>query len=489
MKKLVSLLLVLMLTGAFAAIPASAEPYVKLTWVQGCGSTAPTDAARVGEALNEITREKLGCEVDIIYMTGEQVALSIQAGEVYDMYFTCDWYNDYATNSYNGIFADITDLLPVVTPDLYAIMPPEVWEGAEVEGKVYGIPVKKDYCPEIYALFDKDFYDSIDMELPDEMSFLDLEPYLVAYKEAFPDRYPLMYTKAPSGSIDGTFNFLNRNALIGFPYSAVGTENATKVISVFEDPEVVAKVTKVHEWYEQGFVAPDSATTSDSGMDYSINFIKFMQGYYGADAGWSASYKYPIHIARLSGPYLSAAGVRGALNAFSATLESDPERLELCLKFQELVNTDKKYRDTLRYGIEGVHFNYNDDGTVTRTDEGKTNYGPWSFSQGAYDISAVVRSDFEAVPTDPDMWNVIFDGYQDAIVAADFGFTFNPSEYEMEIAQLTVIKDKWQALIYTGTVDPAEAIPEVLKEMEAAGLRKVIEGAQAQLDAYLAAKE
>ncbi len=486
MKKLFVLLLAATMAATlFAVAPAGAQEYTKLTWAQGTSADAPKDAAEVGEALNAISREKLGVEVDIKYMTDDQVRTSILAGEVYDMYFTCDWFNDYATQSYAGIFADITELIQTVTPDLYATMPEEVWELAKVGGKLYGIPVKKDYCPEIFVMFNKDFYAEKGLEIPDAMNFLDLEPYLAAYKEAYPDKYPLMLTKSPSG-IDGTFNYINRDALIGFPYAAAGTENATKIVSVFEDEEMIGKFTALRDWYQKGYINPDAATTEVSGVDNKIDFLKFGQGFYGAEVIWSSGYQYPIQISKISGPYLSTSGVRGSLNAFSSALESDPARLELCLKYQELVNTDKAYRDILRYGIEGKHFNYEADGTVKKTQAGVDNYAPWAFSQGSYSLASVEASSFDGVPADPNMWDVVFAGYQNALVAADKGFSFDPSDFELEIAQIRVIKDKWFGQIYTGTVDPAESLPAVLKEMEDAGLRDVIAGAQEQLDAFLA---
>ncbi len=489
MKKLVSLLvLVMMVATLFAAVPAHAADYVKLTWVQGCASDAPTDVAEVNEALNVISREKLGVEVDIIYMTGEQVLTSIQAGEVYDMYFTCDWYNDYATQSYAGIFADITEQIKTVTPELYATMPEEVWELAKVGGKLYGIPVKKDYCPEIFVMFDKEFFASIDMEIPAEMDFVDLEPYLAAQKEAFPDEYPLVLMRSPSG-IDATFNYINRDCQIGFPYSAAGTEDATKIISMYEDEEMIRRLTALHDWYVKGYINPDAATTEVAGIDNKQHFLKFGQGFYGADSIWSSGYQYPIAISKISGPYLSTSGVRGSLNAFSVTLEDNAAKLELALKYQELVNTDKTYRDILRYGVEGKHFNYNEDGTVSKTDDGVNNYSPWAFSQGSYALASVEKSNFDAVPVDVNMWDVVFAGYENALVAADYGFSFDPSDFTMEIAQMTVIREKWFGQIFTGTVDPVESLPAVIAEMEAAGLREVIAAAQEQLDAHLASLE
>ena len=108
MKKLVSLLVALtMLMGlvSFTAV-ASADDYVKLTWVQG-NSPAPIDNAMVLEELNKITRERLGVEIEIVYMSSDEVGTSIASGEVYDMYFTCSWYNEFNKNVSDGIFANL----------------------------------------------------------------------------------------------------------------------------------------------------------------------------------------------------------------------------------------------------------------------------------------------------------------------------------------------------------------------------------------------
>jgi len=42
--------------------------------------------------------------------------------------------------------------------------------------------------------------------------------------------------------------------------------------------------------------------------------------------------------------------------------------------------------------------------------------------------------------------------------------------------------------MFSGTVDPAEYVPKVIAEMEAAGLREVIAEAQRQFDEFKAAQ-
>lgn len=487
MKKHLSLLLALtlVLSLAGALFTAHAEEYVKLTWAQGTGADAPNDVAEVNEALNKITREKLGLEVDIVYLTNEQLNTKTQAGELYDMYFTCDWYNHFATAvNVTGLFADITDEVKTITPALYATMPEQVWEIAKINGKLYSIPVKKDYCPEIHIVYDKGFFDAEGMQLPATMETLaELEPFIEKYVEKHPGVYPIQMGGYYSG-IDGFFDYINRDALIGFNYNKAGTDEGRKIISVFEDPQMMERMTTLHNWYKKGWANPDAATLNETSLDPKINYFKIAQCWDGYD-GYTAAYGYETALVRISGPYLSTSGVQGSMNALCVTLEDDPAKLEMALKYQELVNTDKEYRDMLRYGIPGVHFNYREDGAVLRTDKGREDYGPWAFSQGSYSLSALEAPNAEA-KVNLTQWDDYFKITETAPVAEDVGFVFNSESVQAQIAAIVSIKETYLKVMFSGTVDPAEYVPKVIAEMEAAGLREVIAEAQRQFDEYKA---
>ncbi|MBQ2956760.1 MAG: extracellular solute-binding protein, partial [Clostridia bacterium] len=271
MKKILSLVLALVLVLSMAAFTtASAEAdIVKLTWAQGTGSTAPLDNAMVLEELNKISVAELGVEVDIQYFTDDQLQISIQSGEVFDMYYTCDWYNNFARCVSQGLFADITDKVKEWTPDLYATMPEYVWDLAKTsDGILYAIPVKKDFAPINMLTYDAEFYASIGMELPDRVEKLsELTPYLKAWKEAHPDRYPITIGGSPAG-LDTTFDFIDRTVNIGVSRAVDGTQDEKPVvISEFEDPVILDRWATMHEWYEAGYVNPDAPTLTEDAIE------------------------------------------------------------------------------------------------------------------------------------------------------------------------------------------------------------------------------
>ena len=467
---------------------AAAEEPVELIWIMGNPGQVPPDQEMVEEELNKISVAELNVKMKTLYYDNERTMLALSTGDPWDMVFTCEWFNNFATQARAGYFADLTDLLPSLTPDLYATMPEIVWEGAKVDDRIYAIPVKKDYAAELFWVLDKNlFEDTLGMQVPDTMSFFDAEEYLAAAKKAYEEgvpgaeraEYPLYIARGGVGGVTSEFDMIHRGTLLGIPYSAAGSEDQDKIEIVVEHPDLYDRLVALHKWYEAGYINPDAATLDTT---ETCAVIWAGQGFYGADAIWTQSCGWPVKISKFSGPHLSTASIRGAMNAINA---SSPH-IELALKYQELVNTNKRYRDILRYGVEGVHFNYQEDGTVLRTDRGKTSYMPWPFSQGSYSLSSVEAA--EGVEVDPNMWDVIFDGYKDLKATNAIGFAFDITPVEDKVAAVQVIVDKYWTGLITGISDPEVEVPKMIAEMEAAGARDIQAEAQKQFDAFLASK-
>ncbi len=495
-KKVLALFLVMslavaVLAGCATTTPTTpggnqGEPPVELIWIMGNPGQVPADQAAVEEKLNEISLRELNVTVKTLYYDNERTMLALSTGEAYDMVFTCEWFNNFAVQAQNGYFADITDKVESLTPALYATMPEMVWEGAKIDGKIMAIPVKKDYAAEIFYRFDKElFVDELGMEVKDSMDFFDIEPFLKAAKDANTEgieaaadaQYPIKLTRGGFPGVDASYDMINRNAMLGIPYSAVGTADENKIVVTVEHPDMYDRLVALHKWFKAGYINPDAATVDDVG---SYSAIKIGQGFYGADAIWTGGDGYVQLISKFSGPYLSTASIRGSMNAIS----SGSKNVDLALKFQELVNTNKEYRDILRYGIEGEHWDRNDEQLVVRTEKGRSGYNPWPFSQGSYSLSSVEAA--EGVEVDPNMWDVIFDGYKDLVATNTIGFSFNITPVETQVASINVIREKYWVGLITGTTDPAVETPKMMAELEAAGLRTIQEEAQKQFDAFLA---
>ena len=481
MKKLAALFLALAMMLSFASITYATEP-VELIWWMGTTADAPIDQQMVEEKLNEITREALGITIKCVYMTSEEIALAINSGEYYDMAFTtAGWYNDFATAVFDGLFLDLTDLVKTETPALWDSMPEMLWQGSFVNDRLYAVPVMKDYGIEVFWIIDIDYYvTEKGMDIPANMTFAEMEPLLEAYKADHPTEYPLILSKGGITSWANFLDWVSEDAQISLSYSDVGTDEAGTVRLIYEMPEFVERVKTIRSWYEKGYINPDAAVIQSLGRT-AQGVIQSGQGFYGADSIWSNARQKASAISRYDGPFLSTYSLRGSLTAINVATKHPVEALKLI----EYANTNKEYRNMMRYGLEDVHYTWNEDGTVTKTPQGQTNYSPWAYTQASYSLSAVEASPFPSVPADPNMWQVVWDGYKDAVTSAGLGFAFDHSSVANQVNAAKAIKELYWSEMITGTSDPEVVFPQIIEELEGIGIREVVAEAQRQLNEFL----
>ena len=480
MKKILALILAAVMMLSLCSIAAAEEP-VKLVWFVYTDSEAPLDWAEVEEVLNAYSAEKIGVTCEFKYMNESQVAIATQTGEYFDIAFTCDWWNDYATNVAAGMFLKLDDYL-----DKYPALKDSVvdlaWEGVKVNGNIYAIPHMKDIGYEVFWILNSDYFlTQKGFEKDLYISFDGIEPYFEAYKADHPDDYPFKMSKGGITSWKNCLvDWLSMDYLIGLEWEAQGTENEHVVKSALEIPAFVNRVKKIHEWYQKGYINPDAAVT-ESMPRAQAGVVQSGQGWFGAETVWANVIKKPIYISRYDGAYLSTSSIRGSMTAVSSFSEHPEEALKLI----ELMNTDPWYRETARYGIEGKHYTRNDDGTVTKTEQGQNNMKVQAYGQGHYTVGALEASPFPEVPTDIHQWEKTMKNYETATLSAAMGFTPDLTPVETECLAIKTVIEEYMPELQTGTSDPDVVIPEMLARMNEVGLEKVIAEIQAQLDAFL----
>ena len=483
MKKLLSLALALAMLLSLAGTASAEEPIHLVWWVYTSGD-APIDTQMVVDAANAYSAEKIGVTVELIFKNEDQFNLGMQTGEYYDITFTCDWCNDFATNAYNEMFYDITDLVKAETPALYEAIDETYWTVAgSVNERIYAVPTLKDMATMMFFRLDQERYEAIGIELQEVMDFADLEELLAAYKANYDDVYPLPMGR---GGLTGMTNFCQwiAGSYLCSPYSLAGTELENKIIPFWECEELIERYQLLHKWYDLGYINPDAATTESIGRDVRAS-VRSGAAWYGYE-GWTTYAGYPIFKANYDGPFISVATTRGAMNAINAACTE--ENAIAALKYMELLNTDRTFRDILRYGIEGTHFNYLDDGTVLRTEQGLNNWAMDGFVTGSV-VNASVESVSEEQRSDPNQWERVFADYENAVVSTLGAFSFDVTPVEAEHAACNAVMANYTAELLTGTADIDELLPQIQQELTTAGYEAVLAEAQAQLDAYLASQE
>lgn len=444
-------------TGSTTGTPSGETQ--KVIWYQI--GTEPADLAEGVAAMNTYTKDKINVEVDLRFLDwgvwADRIKTIVSTGEEYDMMFTNgDWYSAHVGM---GAFADITDLIPTVAPGLLDIIPEDVWTGVKIKDRIYSVPTYKDSSQTQYWVYDKAMVDKYSIDYKNIKTFDELDPVLKKIKEgegaAF---YPFI---------------LNRDGMNGFLMyydNYVKYDDATGTVMYTNDrPEVIATFKKLHEWYKAGIINPDAPTLTELPK---YRAVYSAQGFPGADVTWSTNGGYEAISSPWSVSLYSTGTIMGSVNAISA----NSKKQEAALKYLELANTDTTLRNMLAFGVEGKHFKVLENKTVEKLTDTWTAPG---YSQATFFTM------YPVAPNPPDQWELVRKQNEEAIPSVLLGFTLDRTNIETELTQMKAIDQKYTPELYTGAKNPDELLPKYKADLEKAGLQKVLDETQKQVNAFL----
>jgi putative aldouronate transport system substrate-binding protein len=153
---------------------------------------------------------------------------------------------------------------------------------------------------------------------------------------------------------------------------------------------------------------------------------------------------------------------------------------ERAMMFLNLLNTDPYLTTLLDYGVEGVHYNIVN-GEAVFTDK-RADYAPWTNGMG--NITLLPPQEGQGT----DFWDTFKAYYGSAKEIPILGFSFDPKNVETEMGSLSNVAAEYALALSTGTVDPAEKLPEFIQKLKDNGIDKVVQEANTQLESFLANK-
>ncbi|MDR1665080.1 MAG: ABC transporter substrate-binding protein [Clostridiales bacterium] len=390
----------------------------------------------------------------------------IRSGEHFDLAFT-------DASSYNqlvnmGAFSDITYSVRSQSPDLWASIPKLLWQGAHVNGRIFAVPTYKDSSQTQYWAFDASYARKYGIDLSILRDMADLDAVFRKMKRGEgADFYPL--------------KFFNGNYFSGifFEYDALSTgllpigvklDDPTRtLVYTLEQPEVMERLTLLHEWYQDGLINPDARTRAEAaGAPPFLSSV----GWPGAENLWERTYGVEEYVSTtVNGPIYTTDSVQGSMNAISA----DSAYTDEALKLLERINTDHTLRDMLAYGIEGRNFAYESENVVQVLNN---DWNVEVFSQGSF----FVMSQMSGGP--PNQWEQLLAVNESATPSVLMGFMLNIQDIALEMDMCNDIWRRYHIDLLTGVADPAVAVPACMAELKAAGIETIVSEAQKQIRQY-----
>ena len=503
MKKFLALILAAVML--LSLVPAMADSPVEITMLL-CGCNVTDDTA-VLEKLNAYTAEKIGVTVKPTWGTWssfDPLALNaVNTGsDEYDIMFTSSWNdNQYAPYAKKGAYVRLDDpkdnLLEKYGAELKNVLPELLFEGAMTEGEdgekgIYAVPGFKDFATMNtwdvnVTLLEKYGYTLDDVKNAGFYGWGDIFKtvkegeekdgsvfYPFIFEGVVVERY-VTGTPIVTGDATGLLSYYMNTEDVSVP-GAYGNVFFNK----FATPEFEKFARQMREYYLAGYIDPaiaigETATDAWRNAQNSANYLISSEvSLYGYE--YTTSEQRGIQVAYVmttDAPYIDNTSVQGAMMAISANSAHPDE----AMKFLALLNTDPYVMTLMNYGVEGIHYNLNDAGEVEFT-EARASFSPWR--NGVGNVTLLPPEKGQGA----DFQERFAEFYAGSKKLPIYGFTFDATPVETEIAQVSNIKEAYALSLCTGAVDVDEKLPELLAKLDAEGMQKIVDEANAQLKAF-----
>lgn len=443
----------------------------------------PADNKLVEEEINKIVQPKYNDTIELMPIAmgnyNTQMQLMLSSGEKLDVCIVrSDQFNSYYSSDQ---LTDLTDLISQYGTGIIDAVGQSYIDAGKLGGKLYGITTNRDLAVGHGGLMArKDILEEVGYTKDSIKSLDDLDEVFAKVHEKYPDM--LVLTNNAGGTLYGTLGMCFDPLTDGFAVLRNFGEDLT-VVNTFATEEYKAYCEHVRKWYEAGYISADIAANTESGS----TMVK---------AGRAFAYNNRIkpgvdnQETKMCGTEM--VGLQTMETATYTTVPQsfmwaipysadDPMR---SMQYLNEVYTNKDLMNLLAWGVEGTHYDVTSDGHITKaaalgdTDSGYNPAQGWMF--GNQFLTYVWEGDDLNLYQDLKAFN---DG---AKKSKAFGFTFDNRSVMTETAAVQSVYDQYKMGLECGIVDPAEALPKMLAEMETAGIQKIIDEKQAQLDAWAA---
>lgn len=438
----------------------------------------------VQDAINDITRDKIGVEVEFLNIDfaswGSQLNLLLTDGGV-DL-FNCSFMSPASSYADSGAIAPLDDLLDQYGTGIKDTLGDYINAGKFNE-EIYGVPKVDAYSNRPLVIMDADICDELSIDPKSINNFDDLTEVAKKVKEAHPD-----LAIFPTGT---TGDFISP---IGFdPLGTTGNNvfgglilknNDLKVVNVYETEEFDEMLKYTHEWADLGLYIDDPLNSQDGAVAYLSNRQAFCYIGIGFDPDVTARVQENNCGMRLYGAQLSDTNyaTTDSTSGMLWCIPSISEHKEAAMKFLNELYTNPDIANLVCSGIEGKHYVKNDDGTIDFAEGLDAFTTGWPSGMGTFWPNITIT--YPWVPNSADYYEGWLKSNDTAKKSAAMGFTFNPENVSDEITACTNVVSQYYNSIVLGIGDREKLLADFRQELHDAGIDKIIEEKQKQLDEW-----
>lgn len=436
----------------------------------------------VQAAVNAITVPEIGVEVELLVVDASKTSVeypnSITQGKQIDLMVLNN--ENIETYINQELVFPLDELLAAYGQGIYAIDGSymSLFTGTVLKGHTYGVGIPSESAGTCGGLWtSKALLDEVSFHYEPEKiySLEELDILFARIKEKYPDSYPL-------GQITNTYNFSTASFYLGVWCDGLNGSDpgaldlgGQQIVNQYELPEYTQLLQYMRKWYLDGYIYPDSAITSATGIGlYTSGIVKTVPLV-------GTPYFLPDEIMGGESVCLRLSPIRtmrkGSTGIFW-TIPVTSKEPEAAMRFLNMMYTDARIVNLLSWGIQGRDYILEADGTFVPTNDPlfSNTLGFYGDQRLRYEIDGETR---KAVRADFSKKSVTVHAEYDE-------FRFDSSELNQELLQIEQVKLRYIKLLESGCVDYDTVYPEFIQELYDAGLQRVMDEKQRQFDAWLA---
>lgn len=441
----------------------------------------------VEEAINNITRDKIGVEVDLLIMDGasytQQIPLMLAGGETVDAYSMLGMSFSSHVNSGYCLDLEENDLLETYGQDIVASVG-DYLDGCRIGGTLYAIPGERDLASPNGYVIATEYLEGIGYEGNlneiNEISEEELEDIFARLHETYPDKTVLVEQQLARTSVYCDYPGGDWYGVLMDP------ENSLELTDLYSSDEYMEYCQKHYRWNQLGYISADALTNQD-GATTLVGAGTAMAYACGMKAGILTQEEQNCGKA-MTGFITDDRSIipSGCFGDMPWVINSGTEHPEATMKLINEFFSNAELTDLLTYGIEGTDYVVNDNGLYTYPegmDASTVGYHP---NVAVFMFNEFIAGVWEG--SDVDVWEQTEAMNDAAAISKAMGFTFDNTAVSTEYTALSNVYEEYRNQLEYGFLDPETGIPEMVAKMKASGLDEYIAAKQAQLDAWSAAQ-
>lgn len=410
--------------------------------------------------------------------SGEQVDIAISLGDSLQSRIT------------NGLIQPIDTYVDEYGSNLKEVLKDRLL-GGYVNGQLYGIPLSDVARGNEYGYrARKDILDKYGIVV-DENKFYtldEIEDIFATVKAGEGDKFycqvPMANTEPMLSGCYAEIDLVGSTTASGAMMLNRSFDDLT-IVNMYETEEYMEYANRMYDWAQKGYISDDAATNVEdanvlvSGGNY-LGYFSWTTPNGVIEASTATGYE----MVRLPVIPMYA---KAATGSFSWQIPITSKYPDKAIQTLDYIMGSKEATTLLQFGIEGQSYEVmeesGDNRLIRYLSDDPTSL-PYYMPYGVYGN----RLEWPVLDPMPigiyDTLKEMDNELPETRISAANGYTFDNTTVASEYSAVTTVIEQYSDSIDSGAVDPQIAVPEFIESLKAAGIDKVIEENQRQLDEW-----